>query len=401
MNIQTLKGFRDFLPNEARKRAYALDILRRVFESYGLEPLETPTLEYEEILTGKYGEEGDKLMYRFTDNGGRKVALRYDQTVPLARVAAQYQNDIPLPFKRFQIQNVFRAENTQKGRYRELIQVDADIIGSASPLADAEVIKLAIDAYSKLGFKNFKILVNDRKNFSDLNKNGILKDEDLPKAIRSIDKIKKIGRDGVVEDLIKAGFEKDFAIYLLQTFEGLSPTDNLNKIFEILKNSDIDMNKIEFSPTLARGLDYYTGLILEIESPDYPVGSLGGGGRYDNLAGIFAGKEIPAVGFAVGFDRTIEAMDELKLFPENLNKTQILITSTGSNAPEIANQLRNQGVMADLYVDEKDLDKQLKYADKKQIPYVLMIEGQKLTLKNMKTGEKKDVTLIELPNALT
>lgn len=400
MDIKTLKGFRDFLPEEAKKRAYALDILRRVFESYGFEPLETPTLEYEEILTGKYGEEGDKLMYRFEDNGQRKVAMRYDQTVPLARVAAQYQNDLPLPFKRFQIQNVFRAENTQKGRYREFLQVDADIIGSNSTLADAEVIKLAIDAYSKLGFKNFKILVNDRKNFSDLSKNGILKAEDLPKAIRSIDKIKKIGREGVVEDLVKAGFENDFALNILQTFEGLNPTDNLNKILEILRNNDVDMNKIEFSPTLARGLDYYTGLIMEIESPDYPVGSLGGGGRYDNLAGIFAGKEIPAVGFAVGFDRTIEAMDELGLFPESLNKTQILVTSTGTNASEIANQLRNQGIISDLYVDEKNLDKQLKYADKKQIPFVLIIEGQKLTLKNMQTGEKKDITLQELPNAL-
>lgn len=401
MNIQTLKGFRDFLPEDARKRQYALDILRKVFESYGFEPLETPTLEYEEILTGKYGEEGDKLMYRFTDNGERKVAMRYDQTVPLARVAAQYQNDLPLPFKRYQIQNVFRAENTQKGRYREFLQVDADIIGSSSPLADAEVIKLAVNAYEKLGFKNFKILINDRANFTELSKNGILKDEDLPKAIRSIDKIKKIGREGVIEDLVSAGFERDFALYLLQTFEGMSETENLRKIFEALKNSGVDMTKILFTPTLARGLDYYTGLILEVECDDYPTGSLGGGGRYDNLIGMFTGKDIPAVGFAVGFDRTIEAMTELKLFPKTLNLTKILVTNSGSNAGEIANQLRNQGINAELYVDDKDLDKQLKYADKKQIPFVLIIEGQNLILKNMTTGEKKGVTLLELPNAIT
>lgn len=384
MDIQTLKGFRDFLPNEARKRQYALDILRRVFESYGFEPLETPTLEYEEILTGKYGEEGDKLMYRFMDNGQRKVAMRYDQTVPLARVAAQYQNDLPLPFKRYQIQNVFRAENTQKGRYREFLQVDADIIGSASPLADAEVIKLAVNAYQKLGFKNFKVIINDRALFEGLDK----------KAIIIIDKLEKIGDEKVKEEFRANGINSD----ILNNIKTKGPTEKIKRIMESLGELK---TFVEFSPTLARGLDYYTGLIMEIKCPDYPSGSLGGGGRYDNLAGIFAGKEIPAVGFAVGFDRTIEAMDELSLFPDNLNKTRVLVTSTGDNASDIANQLRNQGISVDVYVDEKDLDKQLKYADKKQIPFVLIIDDSNLTLKNMRTGEKKDITLIELPNALT
>src|SRR3989344_1172137 len=167
---QTLKGFRDFLPKEARKRQYVLDTLKKVFESYGFEPLETPVLEYEEVLLGKYGDEGDKLMYRFTDNGDRKVAMRYDQTVPLARVVAQYQNDLPLPFKRYQIQNVYRAENTQRGRFREFLQVDVDTVGTSSLLAGSEIIELAISAYQKLGFNNLIMLVNDRSVFKGLDK---------------------------------------------------------------------------------------------------------------------------------------------------------------------------------------------------------------------------------------
>src|SRR3990167_8127429 len=165
---RTLTGFRDFLPKDARKRNYVLNILKEVFESYGFEPLETPVLEYEDILAGKYGDEGDKLMYRFSDNGGRRVAMRYDQTVPLARVIAQYANDIPLPFKRYQIQNVWRAENTQRGRYREFLQVDIDTVGSSSLLTDAEIISLAIRGYEALGFKNFKVKINDRSSFSNL-----------------------------------------------------------------------------------------------------------------------------------------------------------------------------------------------------------------------------------------
>src|ERR1035437_8797847 len=192
---RTLKGFREFLPKEAKKRQYVLEALKKVFESYGFEPLETPALEYEDVLAGKYGVEGDKLMYRFTDNGNRKVALRYDQTVPLARVVAQYQNELPMPFKRYQMQNVWRAENTQKGRYREFLQVDADIVGSYSPLADAEVISAVIKCLQVLGFKNFKVLVNDRENFANIN----------PSAILTIDKLKKIGKEGVLKELEEKG----------------------------------------------------------------------------------------------------------------------------------------------------------------------------------------------------
>ncbi len=396
---RTLKGFRDFLPNDARKRAYVLNILKEVFESYGFEPLETPALEYEEILSGKYGDEGDKLMYKFVDNGKRRVAMRYDQTVPLARVVAQYQNDLPLPFKRYQIQNVYRAENTQKGRFREFLQVDIDTVGSTSLLADSEIIALIAEGYKRLGFKNFKILLNDRQTFSELKKDGIVTDENLPKMIRAIDKIKKIGKEGVLDELISSGFESDYSNYILQKFESMNPTNNILEIINQAEKMGVDRERMEFVPTLARGLDYYTGIIIEVEVDGYGVGSVGGGGRYDNLIGMFSDSQIPAVGFAFGFDRVMEAMTELGIFPPDLEEAKILVTNTNPNSPKIANTLREKGIKTELYIDEKDLDKQLKYADKKSIPYVLIVE-ESLTLKNMITGEKKEITLDQLSDAI-
>lgn len=381
-----LKGFRDFLPQEMRKRNYVLNILKKMFESYGFEPLETPALEYGDILSGKYGEEGDKLMYKFTDNGGRKVAMRYDQTVPLARVIAQYANNLPLPFKRYQIQNVYRAENTQKGRYREFLQVDVDTVGSTSNLADAEIIKLTIDAYQKLGFTSFKVLVNDRAVFANLNK----------KAIIIIDKLEKIGIDAVRQELKANSISPE----LIDKIRAQKPTEKVDEIFSVLKKMSVTENLFEFSPTLARGLDYYTGSIFEVVSSDYSAGSLGGGGRYNELIGMFTGQPIPAVGFAFGFDRVIEAMEELNLFPKDFGGTKVLVTNTSDRSGDVANELRSKNLNVELYVDDKELDKQLRFADKKQIPYVLIVEEQSLTLKNMKTGERKEVTIQTLPDEL-
>lgn len=393
---KTLKGFRDFLPDQARRRQYVVDSLRGVFESFGFEPLETPILEYEEILTGKYGDEGDKLMYRFEDNGGRRVAMRYDQTVPLSRVVAQYQNDIPLPFKRYQIQPVFRAENTQKGRYREFIQCDIDIIGIDSPAAEAEIIASAAKSYERLGFKNFKILINDRSVFGDL----------PAKAITIIDKLKKIGPDKVQEELRNNGYDSE-ALSKLQN----SPLpERLSLVIKIAEKMGVKPEIIKFEPTLARGLDYYTGTIIEIESPDYPTGSLGGGGRYDKLIGMFAGREIPAVGFSFGFDRTIEAMDELGLFPTDLQITRVLVTifdiKLADKSMEVVNMLRAKNINSEIYLDvSTKMEKQLKYADKKAIPFVILLgpkENEKniVTLRNMQTHEQREITVDELPNAL-
>ncbi len=374
---KTLKGFRDFLPKEARKRQYVLNILKKVFEFYGFEPLETPVLEYEEILMGKYGDEGDKLMYRFEDNGGRRVAMRYDQTVPLARVVAQYQNDLPLPFKRYQIQNVYRAENTQKGRYREFLQVDIDTVGASSPLADWEIIKVTEDAFQKLGFVNFKVLVNDRSVFDGVDK----------KAVIILDKLEKVGLDTVKAELKTAGFSEN----LIEELKQKKPTSQLEKLMQL--------DKVEFSPTLARGLDYYTGIIFEVWADGYSAGSLGGGGRYDELIGMFAGKQIPAVGFSFGFDRIIEAMDELNLIPSELKGVDLLVTNTNERSAKIAEELRAKNLNVELYVDDKELDKQLRYADKKGILFVLIVD-QTLKLKNMKTGEQKEVTVEDLPNVI-
>lgn len=386
-NIQTLKGFRDFLPADARKRQYVINKLKSVFESFGFEPLETPALEYEEILLGKYGADGDKLMYRFTDNGDRKVALRYDQTVPLARVVAQYSNSLPMPFKRYQIQPVWRAENTQKGRFREFLQCDIDTVGLSSAQTDAEIIQVIIKSLENLGFGKFKVLINDRKNFAGIE----------PSAILTIDKLKKIGKDSVLEELEKKGLPTSLLDQILN--KGL--TQNLKDIMAIVNSPSVI-----FDPTLARGLDYYTGLIFEIEIAGYEVGSIGGGGRYDNLIGMFSNKDIPAVGFAFGFDRLIEAMEELKLFPEDLQTTKVLITvfskELGEKSTEIADKLRNANINTELYLDTNTkLEKQLKYADLKGIPYVIIIgpeevEKNMVMLKDLKNRTQKSLSINEV-----
>ena len=400
---QTLKGFRDFLPLEARKRQYVINTLKEVFALYGFEPLETPALEYEEILTGKYGEEGDKLMYKFKDLGRRSVALRYDQTVPLARVVAEYGDKLPRPFKRYQISPVWRAENTQRGRYREFLQCDIDIVGSSSQLSDAEIVCAAAASLNKLGFKKYKIFLNDREMFANLS-------EDI---IQVLDKLKKIGAEGVIKELRekKLVSKKATPEQLLNDFKSAKPTKDLKDIMTLLNKMGLNKEQYEFSPTLARGMNYYTGLIFEIEIDGYTAGSICGGGRYDNLIGIFAGKKIPAVGLAFGFDRTLEAMEALQLFPADLalSTTQVLVTIFSDELKEKSMQagsrLRANNINTEIYLgeikDKNPYEKQLKYADQKNIPYVLILgpeEAQNniVTVKNMKTREQIQLTLDEI-----
>lgn len=351
--------------------------------------METPALEYASTLLGKYGQEADKLLYLFEDHGKRKVGLRYDQTVPLARIISQYQN-ITKPFKRYQIQPVWRAENTQKGRYREFLQCDIDIVGEKSLYADFEIIDLVLKSFKSLGFKKTKVLINDRKNFQNINN----------KFINSIDKLPKIGEKKVIEELIKKGLEKDKAQSLLNEIKNKKKTFDIEKLFSLLKNQGYQEN-IDFIylPTLARGLDYYTGLIFEVIDEDYQAGSLGGGGRYDNLIGLFTGQDMPAVGFAFGFDRIIEAAESLNLLPNIKTNTQVLVTIFSPDLAKIslkiAEFLRKNNINTEVYLNEEaKLDKQLKYANKKNIPYVIIIgpeEAEKnlMKLKNMKTGEQK------------
>ena len=384
---QTLKGFRDFLPEEALKRQYAIDIIRKIFELYGFVPLETPAVEYLETFEGQIGED-EKLFFKFTDQGGRKVALRYDQTVPTCRVIAQYPDKISLPFKRYQIQTVWRSEKPQKGRYREFLQADADIFGVDNRTADAETIALTIDIFKSLGFKKPLAIINDR----DLYK-GI----PYP-AIVAVDKLDKIGDEGVIKELKAKGFDRK----ILNQVKNNQPNDNLKTIFKYLDNYGFKDN-YQFKPTLARSFSYSNGTIWEIVVPEFSSGSLAGCERFDSLVGKFSNRQVPAVGFAIGFDRTILAMEELKLFPDLGTKTKVLVTIFSPELLEksqmVTQKLRVKNINTDLYPDSTEkIAKQLKYANNNQIPYVLMIgpdEAKKnmITLKDMKSGEQKTLTL--------
>ncbi len=400
MNIQTLKGFRDFISLEARKRQYVISTWQKVFESFGFEPLVTPTLEYDDILTGKYGEEGEKLMYRFVDNGGRKVAMRYDQTVPTARVVAQYQNDLPVPYKRYQIQNVFRADNTQRGRYREFTQCDFDIIGIDTAAADAEIVATTYAAYKALGFSSIKLLLNDRSIFEGL----------TPTTIAIIDKLKKIGEEGVVKELVERNEYKtnEEAKNILQSVVDSKPTPRLKDIMTYAVKMGVPQEALQFYPTLARGLDYYTGMIFEVEILEYTVGSVAGGGRYDKLIGMFSGKDVPATGIALGFDRTVDALEELDLFPQEVLRAsaKVLITvfspALADKSLQIGSILREANIPTELWLDqESKMEKQLKYADQKSIPYAIIIgpeEEKKNTvlLKNLATRTQQELPLEDL-----
>ena len=387
-NLQTLRGLRDFLPTQAKERQWLADILRDVFESWGYEPLETPTLEYASLFEGQIGED-EKLFFKFKDQGGRDVALRYDQTVPTSRVLAQYRNEIKLPFKRYQIQPAFRAEKPQKGRYREFVQADADIFGVASPLADAEVMALSLDIYKKIGFKKATLRVNDRSLFKN-----------VPyEAIVAIDKLEKIGEAGVIKDMESKGISFDDAKKYLNLVNTIQPNETIKIIFDYLKNVGFDESWYEFDPTIARSFAYSSGPIWEIIVPDVPGGSVLGGERYDNLIESISGVNIPATGFGLGFDRTLEAARKLGLVPETTAVAQVLVTVFDKNllnaSTKIATRLREEGINTDMYPNNSDkLKKQMKYANDKQIPYVVILgpdEAEKgmVTLKNMESGEEK------------
>lgn len=388
---RTLKGFRDFLPNESILRQKVINSFKKSFETYGFDPLETPALEYADILLNKYGEEVDKLIYLFNDRGGRMIGLRYDQTVPLARIIAQYQNIIK-PFKRYQIQPVWRAENPQKGRYREFIQCDIDIIGEESLLAEVEIINLVLKTIKKLGFSKAKMLINDRavfKNFS-------------PKVINSIDKLEKIGEGKVVEELKKKGIKN--AKKILDQIKKIKPTKNIKDLFNLLNNSDLKEGvDFAFSPTLARGLDYYTGIIFELVDENYQGGSLGGGGRYDNLIGQFTDINMPAIGFAFGFDRIVEIIKNNRLLPEETTLSSIYIAyfkETREAALKIAEELRKSEINTDINLnEERKLEKQIKYADKKGVKLVIIVAPEELKKQSViiKKMKKKEQIIIPLP----
>lgn len=410
--LQTLKGFRDFLPTEKRARDYVARTIAKTFERYGFAPLETPTLEYASLLLGKYGDEADKLVYTFEDKGERAVGLRYDQTVPTARVLSQYRNDLPKYFRRYQMQNVFRADKPQKGRYREFMQCDADIFGTTSPTADAEIIAVTYDAFDAIGFETIRILVNDRETLIATLAPFTTNDVDVFSIIQSVDKLDKLPAESVAQELIAKGLSTEAANEALHAIQAAKPSDALLAVIASAKDLGVPEDAIVFTPTLARGLDYYTGTIYEVTMPieGFSVGSFAGGGRYDNLIGDLGGQPTPAVGIAFGFDRVVHAAQALSLIPDSLGGPTVLVAvfdrTAASLGLKIAQELRAADIRTELYPELGDKPgKQLSYADSLSIPWVAIVGERELTegtvtLKDMVQGDQQTVTLDELVDAI-
>jgi histidyl-tRNA synthetase len=398
---QLLKGFRDYLPGEQIARRKIIAKISEVFERFGFAPMDTPALEYYELLGGKYGEEGENLMYKFKDQGGRMVALRYDLTVPLARVLSSYP-DLPIPFKRYQIGNSWRAENPQKGRFREFTQCDVDIIGSESLIADAEVIAVMNSAYKALEIGDVKVLFSDRRIIEEvLSELGVPKSKYV-KFLRAIDKLGKMGEEKVKTELSSTGFEEG----ILEGYKDLMMVRS--KLFvEEMQNflSGMGVENMEFDPCLARGLDYYTGTIFEfvlLEKPEF--GSIGGGGRYDELIGNISGKKTPAVGGSIGLDRMFAALkDKQAIAPQTAAEVLVLnLDETLSyEYLNICTNLREAGIDCEFYFEASKLDKQFKYAQAKNIKLAVILgknelEEKKVSIKDLVNRKQVTVDLDDL-----
>ncbi|MFM6976447.1 MAG: histidine--tRNA ligase [Sphingobacteriaceae bacterium] len=441
------KGTRDFSPGEMVKRNYIFDTIKAVFRKYGYQEIQTPSMENLDTLTGKYGDEGDKLIFKILNSGDflskvnpeklqtpnsklltseiSEKALRYDLTVPFARYVVMHQNDISLPFKRFQIQPVWRADRPQKGRYREFYQCDADVVGSHSLLNEAEFVLIYQEALSNLGLKDFTIKINNRKILSGIAE-VVGKPELIIDMTVAIDKLDKIGLDGVCKELLEKGFSEsdieklkpiielsgsnDVKIEKLKSVlatseTGLKGIAELETIFNYIKQLQTPNSKLqtELDITLARGLNYYTGAIFEVKSNEVAMGSIGGGGRYDDLTGMFGLKDLTGVGISFGADRIYDVLEELNIFPDNATETtRVLISNFDETAEAFAlpilSQLRQQGIAAELYPQAAKLKKQLSYADDRGIPFVILIgseemESGQLSLKNMQSGEQNKLSI--------
>lgn len=397
---QTLKGFRDFLPAEKRQRDFVATKMIEVFERFGYDPLETPTLEYASLLLGKYGNEADKLVYTFEDRGQRQIGLRYDQTVPTARVLGQYQNQLPRYFRRYQIQNVFRADKPQKGRYREFTQCDCDIFGSTSPIADAEILAVYYQAFVNVGLTSIEIQVNDRQTLLAAMQPFATELVGVYSIIQTIDKLDKQTLVEVTAELVAKGLDQTSAEACLVSVKSAERSANLTEIMKQAVALGVNRESLVFNPTLARGLDYYTGLIFEGRVPEYAGGSLGGGGRYDTLLGDLTGMSTPAVGFGIGFDRTVEAASQLGLIPTENVGAQVLVTVFNEeslvSSLTVAAQLRAAGISTEVYPAVEKLGKQFKLADQKQIQFAVVIGEQEMadgtiSIKNLQTGDQQSL----------
>ncbi len=444
--IGTPKGTRDFIPEQMVKRNYLFDTIKSVFQQYGYLPIETPSMELLSTLMGKYGEEGDKLLFKILKSGNylakadpalmneesvnklttqiAEKGLRYDLTVPFARFVVQHQHELSFPFKRYQIQPVWRADRPQKGRYQEFFQCDVDVIGSTSLLNEVELIRMVDEVFKKLNIQ-IVIKLNNRKILS-----GIAQTIDKPEMITdlttAIDKLDKIGIEKVYEELLSKGFTSEnienlepiinlsgsnasklncLRELIGHTKEGVAGIMELNTVLNHLSTLNIKA-EVELDQSLARGLNYYTGAIIEVKAKDVQIGSICGGGRYDDLTSIFGLSGMSGVGVSFGADRIYDVMEELNLFPANVeNTTQVLLVNFGEEEAKhsltLLEKIQQQGIRAELYPDADKLKKQMKYADQKNIPLVLLIGAEEIksgtyNLKHMKTGTQEQVSIEQL-----
>ncbi len=440
VSTKPASGMRDFLPEEASRRKRIFSIIEEVYESYGFEPLETPSLERLSTLLGKYGDEGDKLLFKVLKRGEKLTraldsddpgesdiadhGLRYDLTVPLARIVAEYQNELPRFFKRYQIAPVWRADRPQHGRFREFYQCDVDIVGSTSMTVEAEVTAALAEVLQRLGFGEFRIHVNHRRLLAAIMQTAGIPDEKQDGVLISIDKLDKVGRNTVIEELEEErGLSPEVIDDLLPLLGDLPGADSDNdKTLSRLREQvgavddgvagldDLD-NLIDFAaggpaadhlvvdPYLARGLAYYTGPIFEIRS-DEASGSIGGGGRYDELIGMFTNSELPACGFSLGIERILLAMEERGMFDDEPAPADILVTVWNddyvSHSLDLARDFRSAGLRADVYPDSDRYGKQFKYADRRSVPYVALlapdeVENDVVAIKDMKSGDQETI----------
>lgn len=442
------KGTRDFSPTDMVKRNYIFDTIKAVFKKYGYQEIQTPTMENLETLTGKYGDEGDKLIFKILNSGDflskvnlrqlseinstnitseiSEKALRYDLTVPFARYVVMHQNEISFPFKRFQVQPVWRADRPQKGRYREFYQCDVDVVGSDSLLNEAEFVLIYDEALSNLGLNDFSIKINNRKILSGIAEIIGRPDQIIDLTV-AIDKLDKIGFEGVVKELLQKGFT-DVDIALLQpiillegnnaeklqalksvlqhSVIGQKGIAEIETIFGYLQHFSLNKAKVELDITLARGLNYYTGAIFEVKTNEVAMGSIGGGGRYDDLTGMFGLKNQTGAGISFGADRVYDVLEELNLFPAQSNQnTQVLFCCFDAEGETYAlpllQRLRQQNINAELYPSGAKMQKQMKYANDKHIPYTIVIgsseiESGLLAFKNMESGDQQKLTIDDI-----
>ncbi len=443
------QGTRDFGPDVVRKRSFILNIIKSVFELYGFQPLETPAMENIETLMGKYGEEGDKLIFKILNNGldnpekekqiredfemvlqGKNVkgiterALKYDLTIPFARYVAMNHSHLTFPFKRYQVQPVWRADRPQKGRYREFYQCDADVVGSNALLNEVELASVYHEVFSRLKLDGYELRINHRKILTALAETcgGADKMMDLTIAI---DKLDKIGIAKVKEELTQRGLTAE-QVNIIEKYLNITGTNDeiLNSLHEIIGSSETGKKGIEqvsfvlanlqpqtlnlkLDPTLARGLNYYTGIIFEAKAPaEVKMGSIGGGGRYDDLTGLFGVPNIPGVGISFGVDRIYDVMEELNLFPPDVHiGTQVLFFNLGEAESTasffLMQQLRQKGVRCELYHESAKFDRQFKYAEKKNIPFVIILGEKELkestcNIKNLTTGIQQTISTADL-----